>query len=71
MTPQQKKQHIIDLAAAKKLQVASVRLGQQGYGFFVKRNGRVLHDQAFDFEEAVCFLENYDVGIDSRRQDEH
>lgn len=69
MTSYEQKQHIADLAESNGLQGAGVRLGKAGYGFFIKRGGRVLHDQAFDFDEAVCFLNNYDVG-ESRRDDE-
>ncbi|GEM_PF-5083902 len=70
MTSHEQKQIVADLAEAKGLQGASVRLGRAGYGFFIKHGDRVLHDAIFDFDEAVCFLKNYDVG-DSRLDDEH
>lgn len=70
MTSHEQKQIISDLAESKGLQGSGVRLGRAGYGFFIKRGGRVLHDAIFDYDEAVCFLSNYDVG-GSRREDEH
>lgn len=63
ITDQQK--HLLEMAEAKGLQVGQVRLGR-GYIYFIKRGGRVLHDEALYFDEAVCFLKNHNVG-DSRR----
>lgn len=68
MTSYEQKQIISDLAESKGLQGSGVRLGRAGYGFFIKSGGRVLHDAIFDYDEAVCFLSNYDVGS-SRRED--
>lgn len=65
VTSHEQKQIIADLAESLGLQGVSVGIRGVGHVYFIKKDGRVLHDRGLYFDEARCLLSNYD----SRRED--
>lgn len=55
MTHHERKKRIFDLAEKSGMVAASVRCGS-GHVFFIRKNGRLVSDWAFSFDEALDYL---------------